>query len=110
MPSGRTSGRDPVVVAQEEQRTRAAAEDRRQKEQVEENMQATRYVCSVLDKQLKVQESMRDHLKEIASRFKELHVEYGDVSTTTSTNDTSRPTSSSVPPGKTPLPISLRRT
>jgi hypothetical protein len=109
------SPEDPVVQHQAEARRQALAADRRQQVQNEKTVTYSKEMGALAEKQLAVQESMRDYLKEIAGNIaatkKGTNNKSGSGSDTEKpTNDTSKKTNppQSRKPSSSELPINLR--
>lgn len=111
-----TPQEDPVIQHQAEQRRQALAADRRQQVQNAQTANYSKEMGMVMEKQLKIQESMRDYLKEIAGNIAGAKVDEASTSSSGGTgqerpsNDTSKPTRPPQGPGSrsTPLPVNLK--
>lgn len=108
-------GRDPIVDHQDRVREQAAMADRRQQHQNEETQGYTREMGRLLNRQLEVQQSMRDYLKEIAAtvggqtQARQGESERNDER---STNDSSQPSQRSEAPrgSSSRPPVNMSRT
>lgn len=107
--------KDPVIQHQAEARRQALAADRRQQVQNAQTVSYSKEMGVLMEKQLKVQESMRDYLKAIAGTVAGVKTE-GEVKAgggsdkRKTTNDTSKRTTPPVARANrtTPLPVNLK--
>lgn len=108
--------RDPVLLHQQELRRQARAADTRQKQQTEEVVIQNREMGRLMEQQLRVQESMRDYLKEIARtvgawREQSTKEQKATSAAAPTSGEPSRPTSTaqSRQAGNAAAPVSMRR-
>lgn len=89
------SPEDPVIQRQIATRRNAIASDRREQLHNDQNLVNSRAMGQLMEKQLVVQETMRDYLKEIAQSVGGVKTTGGkeSVTPTETSNDTSKPTS-----------------
>jgi hypothetical protein len=107
--------KDPVIQHQTEARRQALAADRRQQVQNAQTVSYSKEMGVLMEKQLKVQESMRDYLKAIAGTVAGVKTEGeakagGGSDKRKTTNDTSKRTAPPVARANrtTPLPVNLK--
>ena len=107
---------DPVIQRQTEAKRSALAADRREQVQGDQNTVHTKAMGQLIERQLTVQETMRDYLKEIAQTLSQTNVKGGNTAggetaaRERKSNDTSKPapTRSPGPATSNAFPLNLR--
>jgi len=107
---------DPVIQRQTEAKRSALAADRREQVQGDQNTVHTKAMGQLIERQLTVQETMRDYLKEIAQTLSQTNAKGGNTAggetavRERKSNDTSKPapTRSPGPATSNAFPLNLR--